>query len=216
MAGGHTHSRLIKSARHKQSARNQLVGYSLNLRIRPSHLDFDERIWTGGWSKSGFEAAAEYHGLLQKLITDKFGEPVITDPAKDGDEEAKIRYEIMNAIPENWIPFIPAHVKDNNREVQLQRAAMPRILDGNPDQPDKIRPRTALLQVGLKDKDPYFIHEEEVPRAGIRVEQSFQRTRWNNGKVFVWFGVRKTTGRGEGSSGLGFDRIVAVKKSDKG
>jgi len=52
MAGGHTHSRLIKSARHKQSARNQLVGYSLNLRIRPSHLDFDERIWTGGWSKS--------------------------------------------------------------------------------------------------------------------------------------------------------------------
>lgn len=168
-----------------------------------------------GWSKSGFEAAAEYHALLQKLITDKFGEPVITDPAKDGDEEAKIRYEIMNTIPENWIPFIPAHVKDNNREVQLQRAAMPRILDGNPDQPDKIRPRTALLQVGLKDKAPYFIHEEEVPRAGIRVEQSFQRTRWNNGKVFIWFGVRKTTGRGEGSSGLGFDRIVAIKKTDK-
>lgn len=168
-----------------------------------------------GWSKSGFEAAGEYHGLLQKLITDKFGEAEAPSPAKDGDEEAKIRYDIMNAIPENWIPFIPAHVKDSNREVQLQRAAMPRILEGNPDKPDKIRPRTALLQVGLADKLPYFIHEEEVPRSGIRVEQSFQRTRWNNGKVFVWFGVRKTTGRGGGSSGLGFDRIVATKKDDR-
>jgi len=161
-------------------------------------------------SKSGFEAAAEYHGLLQKIITDKFGLPAPPDPVADGDEEAKIRYEVMNSIPENWIPFIPAHVADSNREVQLQRAAMPRILDGDPnDKPDKIRPRTSLLQQGLAAKAPYFIHEEEVPRAGIRVEQSFQRTRWNGGKVFVWFGLRKTTGRGEGSSGLGFDRIVS-------
>lgn len=162
----------------------------------------------GGWSKSGFEAAAEYHALLQKLITDKFGPPVFGTPVKDGEEEAKIRYEIMNTIPENWIPFIPAHVKDSNREVQLQRAAMPRILDGDPGKPEKIRPRTSLLQVGLKNKDPYFVHEEEVPRSGIRVLQTFKRTRWRNGKVFVWLGVRKTSGRGEGSSGLGFDRIV--------
>ena len=117
----------------------------------------------------------------------------------------------MNTIPENWIPFIPAHVKDSNREVQLQRAAMPRILEGNPLKPDKIRPRTALLQEGLTDKAAYFIHEEEVPRSGIRVEQSFQRTRWNGGKVFVWFGLHKTTGRGEGSSGLGFDMILNKK-----
>ncbi len=131
---------------------------------------------------------------------------------KDGDEEAKIRYEIMNSIPENWIPFIPVHMKDNNREVQLQRAAMPRVVDHvRIPKPDKIRPRTSLLQFGLADKDPYFIYEEEVPRSGVRVEQSFQRTRWSNGKVFVWFGVRKTTGRGEGSSGLCFDRIVSRK-----
>jgi hypothetical protein len=165
----------------------------------------------GGTSKSGFEASAEYHGLLQKLITDQFGEPAIPVPVADGDEEAKIRYEIMNSIPENWIPFIPAHVKDSNRDVQLQRAAMPRILEGNPAKPDKIRPRTSLLQEGLAEKAPYFIHEEEVPRQGIRVEQSFQRTRWNGGKVFVWYGLRKTTGRGEGSSGLGFDMILSKK-----
>src|SRR6266850_4693575 len=124
-----------------------------------------------GWSKSGFEAAAEYHGLLQKLITDSVVVVAPEPPVKDGDEEARIRYEVMNTIPENWIPFIPAHVKDSNREVQLQRAAMPRILEGSPDKPDKIRPRTALLQEGLADKNSYFIHEEEVPRSGIRVTQ---------------------------------------------
>jgi hypothetical protein len=170
----------------------------------------------GGMSKSGFEAAAEYHNLLQKLITDEIGEVIVPPPLKDGDEEAKIRYEIMNTIPENWIPFIPVHIENNNREVQLQRAAMPRLIDNVPiPKPDKIRPRTSLLQVGLADKDPYFIHEEEVPRSGIRVEQSFHRTRWSNGKVFVWYGAHKTTGRGEGSSGLGFDRILAKQENKK-
>ncbi len=163
-----------------------------------------------GSAKSGFEAATEYHGYLQKLIDDTVIASPPALPVKDGEEEAKIRYEIMNTIPENWIPFIPTHVEGSNREVQLQRAAMPRILENNPDNtPDKIRPRTSLLQEGLAKRAPYFIHEEEIPRSGIRVEQSYQRTRWSNGKVFVWFGVRKTTGRGEGSSGLGFDRILS-------
>jgi len=57
------------------------------------------------------------------------------------------------------------------------------FLEGNPDKPDKTRPRTALLQVGLADKLPYFIHEGEVPRSGIRVEQSYQRTRWSTGSA---------------------------------
>jgi hypothetical protein len=162
-----------------------------------------------GGAKSGFEAASEYHGFLQKLIDDSGVFPPVPPPVKDGDEEAKIRYEVMNAIPENWIPFIPAHLKDSNHEIQIQRAAMPRLLNNTNARPDKIRPRTSLLQPGLADRKPYFIFEEEVPRSGIRVEQSFQRTRWNGGKVFVWFGVRKTTGRGEGDSGLGFDTILA-------
>ncbi|HTI12873.1 MAG TPA: hypothetical protein VL832_30115 [Puia sp.] len=162
-----------------------------------------------GWGKSGFEAAAEFFSLLQKQINDTVVAVPPPMPAADGDEVAKIRYEIMNAVPENWIPFIPAHVTGSNREVQLQRAAMPRILENDPDPtPDKVRPRTSLLQEGLADKLPYFIPEEEVPRSGILVSQSFKRTRWANGKVFVWYGARKTTGRGEGSSGLGFDRIV--------
>jgi hypothetical protein len=161
-----------------------------------------------GDSKPGREAARETLMFFQRDLARRLGEapgPPPTPPA------AKIRYEVMTSVPENWIPFVPVHVDGNKREIQLQRGAMPRILKGDPeDTPQKVHPRTALLRKGL-DQDPqlrYFLHEEEVPRAGVRVTESFQRTRWRDGRVWVWLGVRKQTGRGEGSSGLAFDRIV--------
>lgn len=40
-----------------------------------------------------------------------------------------------------------------------------------------------------------------------------QRTRWPDGRVIVWLGARKQTGRGEGSSGLAFDRLVIAPAS---
>ena len=43
--------------------------------------------------------------------------------------EAKVRYEVMNTLPENWIPFIPVHVPADNREIQLQRASLPRRIE---------------------------------------------------------------------------------------
>jgi hypothetical protein len=120
----------------------------------------------------------------------------------------------MNSVPENWIPFIPVHVSGDNRETQLQRAALPRIFNGDPNPPDKVRPRTALLRGGLDEtpKRAYYLHEEEVPRAGVLVSQAYQRARWRDGRVVVWPGARKQTGRGEGSSGLRFDGLIDAKK----
>lgn len=118
----------------------------------------------------------------------------------------------MSSVPENWIPFIPVHVPGSNREIQLQRAALPRILEGDPNPPVKVQPRTVLLREGLDDAPPqtYFIHQEEVSRAGACLSQAFQRTRWTDGSVFTWLRVRRRTGRGEGSSGLAFDELVDV------
>jgi hypothetical protein len=82
--------------------------------------------------------------------------------------------------------------------------------------PPKVPPRTTLVRQGLDDKPQahtYFVHEEEVPRDGIRVTQRFRRTRWTNGQVYVWIGTRKQTGRGERSSGLAFDTIVPAKSN---
>ena len=162
-----------------------------------------------GNSKSGSEAAIEIHNFYQGLIP----KPLAINPAVTKINDPKISYLAMTSVPEQWIPFVPVHLKNDTRrrDIQLQRAAMPRILEGDPSKPRKLRPRTVLMQSGLNTKDPYFIHEEEVPRAGVRVTQSFQRTRWHNGETFVWLGVRKQTGRGQGSSGLAFDKIVDVK-----
>ena len=119
----------------------------------------------------------------------------------------------MTSVPEHWIPMLPAHVEGSNREVQLQRGAMLRIMTGDPSPtPDAVRPRSWLLRPGL-DADPatgFVVHEEEVTRAGTRVTLSYQRTRWRDGRVWVWLGARKLTGRGEGSSGLAFDQIIDV------
>jgi len=120
---------------------------------------------------------------------------------------------VVNSVPEQWIPLLPVHLDDNKREIQLQRAAMPRILEGAPKIPKKIEPRTSLLREGLDEetKMPYFIHEEEVSRAGIKVQKSFQRTRWYDGKVYNWLGIRKLVGKGGGGSGLAFDQIIPAQ-----
>jgi hypothetical protein len=186
-----------------------------------------------GISRPGTEAARELLDFLQKPLLDEIARlqarraelEAIPEADRSGtevaelatiatrlaqllppDPKAPIRYQVMNTVPEHWIPFIPVHVDGSAREIQLQRAAMLRILTGDPNPPEKIRPRTSLLRHGLPGT--YFINEEEVPRAGAVVSQSYQRTRWLGGKVFTWFGARKQTGRGEGSSGLAFDRIV--------
>lgn len=169
-----------------------------------------------GEPKPGLEAAYETRTFFEHDLERQLGRPPRPVPPAEG---AKIRYKVMSSVPENWIPMIPVHVAGDNRETQLQRAAMLRIIECDPNlhppPPVPVRPRTTLMRQGL-DQDVttgYLVHEEEVPRAGVRVTESFQRTRWLNGRVFVWIGRRKQIGRGEGSSGLAFDRIVDVKPS---
>jgi hypothetical protein len=160
-----------------------------------------------GYGRRGKEAALETHSYFEKLVNAVALTPV--------EYKAPVSYLAMTNVPENWIPFVPVHKENSNREIQLQRASMLRFIEGDdPDRPDKIRPKTTLMREGLdtNPKSPYYLHEEEIPRAGIRLTQAFQRTRWTNGEVFVWLGVQKTTGRGEGSSGLAFDQIKDVKQ----
>lgn len=163
-----------------------------------------------GKGKSGKEAGQEFKNKLQRLKNE--GAP----PPEAIEYKADLRYQIMNSVPEQWIPFIPVHIEESNREIQLQRASMPRILENDTVPPKKIEPRTSLLRHGLDLETPttYFIHEEEIPREGIRVHKSFQRTRWTNGEVYTWYGIKKEVGRGEGRSGLAFDQLITTKKED--
>jgi hypothetical protein len=71
-----------------------------------------------------------------------------------------------------------------------------------------VRPRTTLLREGLDANQPYFINEEEVPRAGTRLSLAYNRTRARGGRPIVWLSIRRGTGRGERSSGLAFDLLT--------
>jgi hypothetical protein len=118
-----------------------------------------------------------------------------TEALVGNDENAKIRYVLGTTVPKNWIPFIAVHAEGSVSEIRLQRA---RMVGGDP-------PRGLLLR---EPRSPYFVEEEEFPRAGVFVERSWQRARWLDGRTFVWVGRRKTAGRGEGWSQLVFDQIV--------
>ena len=119
----------------------------------------------------------------------------------------------MSGVPEHWIPFVPVHVAGANREIQLQRAALPRLIEGDRGPVERVRAADGAVARGLDARRgrPYFLHEEEVPRAGVRVIQALpahalaRRPRRSCGSARA-----RGTGRGEGSSGLRFDQLADV------
>lgn len=161
-----------------------------------------------GSSRRGREVALELHARYQNAV-------VPTEPAPIFENNAKISYQLMTSVAEHWIPFIPVHMENDNREIQLQRAAMPRLLEGEEGlTPQKIKPRSRILREGLDQPAPdaYIIAEEEISRSGTVVETRWQRCRWLDGRVVTWLGHQRKTGRGEASSGLAFDTIRPRKR----
>ena len=156
-----------------------------------------------GSTRPGLEAARETRAYFQRTILP------VTPPVPS----APLRYDVMSDVAENWIPFVAARKSGSDRQTLLQRGSMLRLIDGDADRPRRITPRTPTLREGLEadPQRPYFLAEEEVPRAGAWVSRSFQRTRWRFGRTVVWIGMRKRAGRGEGSSGLTFDSLVPQK-----
>jgi hypothetical protein len=155
-----------------------------------------------GVGRSGKDEARETRQFYERLVA--------AGPPTSITYRAPIAYRAMTSVPEHFIPFVPVHVPGSVREIQLQRSRMLRVIEGDPLPPEKVPPRTTLMREGLdlSPKLPYFIHEEEVQRAGTRLTQGFRRARWTGGQAYVWLGVQKRTGRGERRSGLAFDTLA--------
>ena len=159
-------------------------------------------IVSGG--RNGSEAATDLERFLLAKTTP-------SPETNNVDTDAMIEYKLGTQVPENWIPFIPVHNPGSNRDIRLQRAAMPRLIPGASDKP--VEPRGTILHSGLDEtpRQPYFFHDEEVSKAGVQITRTYQRVRWWDGKIYTWLGRRKSTGKGQGSSGLEFDRIAPVE-----
>jgi hypothetical protein len=112
-----------------------------------------------------------------------------------------LRYRLSTEIPDYWIPLMPARVGEGLR---LKRGAVLKT-DGLPE------PIHSMGRILTPDSGRQLeLFEEEVPREGVRVTRNYQYTRWFDGSTHLWIGRRKQIGRGEGSSGLGFDVLGNV------
>ncbi len=141
------------------------------------------------WAVETIAPSAAQTGIEMKTTTPESNEP--------NENPVGLIYKLGNIVPENWTPFLPVRI-NNTAQTRLQRAQMPGSLP----------PKGQILQDTKLREKPYFIREEEVNRAGIVVERSWQRTRWLNGKTFTWIGRRKSSGRIENTSNLRWDWVL--------
>jgi hypothetical protein len=85
--------------------------------------------------------------------------------------------------------------------------------DENKLQGFMFHPRGEILRLtpgdpaSLTTTDFLRLEEEEVPREGIELKRAFNYARDASGRALLWIGRSKTTGRGEGASGLKFDVV---------
>lgn len=135
------------------------------------------------------DAGGSFDNKFRSLTIDSNFDPV--------GEDAKIRYVAGTSVPENMIPFISVHRDGAKTETRFQRARLPGSVG-------------AQGRFLTENKPVYFIEEEEIPKSGVIIERNFQRTRWLNGKTFLWVGRRKKIGRENTDSKLRFDQIDQI------
>lgn len=128
---------------------------------------------------------------------------------------AELIYRVSTSVPEHWLPLVPVPKDDRPRAefgIELERRAMVRYLDAGGIEP--IYPHGILLRTDLSkkpaDEPAQRLQDEEVPRDGVVVTRKAQFARWIGGERLHWVGRSKTTGKGEGASGLRHD--IRVRK----
>lgn len=105
--------------------------------------------------------------------------------------------ELWTAAPDNWVPLVPVRLGERGG-MMLQRGRMPTAGGAGT--------RGARGEI-LEPRRRFLLHEDEIPREGLRVIRHYQQARTSSGGLYTWIGRRKGPGRGEGASGLEFDRL---------
>jgi hypothetical protein len=141
---------------------------------------------------------------IERVVEGPAGEPV--DRARElrappalappNVDRATLRWELGTTVPSYWYPLVTDPADPSVFELQLMGAAPPGDL-----------PQGTLLRLGMR------IATAAVPREGARLRREFVSARGANGSSAVWSRRRANIGRGEGSSGLAFDRATPVPPS---
>jgi hypothetical protein len=122
----------------------------------------------------------------------------VTDP-----DAPPLEYRLESKVPLNWIPLVGVPIAGKAPAIQLQKARVLRPGVAATDPPRAVPPVGKVLK-----PEPYLLPEEEVPRAGLRVERVVFRSRWTDGSAHLWVARRRKGGAGETQSGLRFDSAL--------
>jgi hypothetical protein len=146
---------------------------------------------------------------VEATIADDAGRPVdrlaqwAARPLPEPEPLAVPRYRVDTRVPDHWFPLAPEQL-ENHRSIKLRLVPLARRVAGNADPPPTLP--SGVLLAGA-DEGRRWLYEEEVPRAGARVVRTHQYARWHDGSIQTWTARRKTSGGGEGSSGLRYDVV---------
>jgi hypothetical protein len=154
-----------------------------------------------GW---GVERVVEGADGRPRNRSIEYGSRLTAAPTPELQSPAELVYILQTMVPDHWIPLVPVRDPSGTAAVVLQRGAL-LTQDG------AMRPITAQGVLLAPDVSPWFFHEEEVPRAGLRVRRIPAIARWVNGALYAWTSRQVGPGGGEGSSGLRFDITVPPK-----
>jgi hypothetical protein len=136
----------------------------------------------------------------------EYGTRLSAAPTPSLPSPADLVYILQTTVPDHWIPLVPVHDPGGSSAIMLQRGSL-LTQDGTE------RPITAQGVLLEPQVSPWYFHEKEVPRAGVRIRRIPTVARWLDGASYSWVSRRSGTGGGEGSSGLRFD-IAAPPQED--
>jgi hypothetical protein len=127
--------------------------------------------------------------------------PDRTSAEHSGPAQAPPRYRLSSRVPDHWIPLLPLQTRAADGKV------ISRLRRGAVLQPDGSQRVHTARSDALAASGDLLLFDEEVPREGQHLTRRRVVARWIDGSTWLWTAYRKEIGRGEGSSGLVFDRL---------
>ncbi|QNU68629.1 hypothetical protein EHE19_009635 [Ruminiclostridium herbifermentans] len=135
-----------------------------------------------------FDRNRNYTSNKSKAVTDK------DKHNSNSYTEKLLEYKLVSEIPQHFFPLVP--------KAPITPASKPEHIYQMLLMSSDLKPFGEILN----SSDDINISQEEIPAEGIEVTRNYMVTRCDDGKTLLCRIKQKKTGRGEGSSGLEYDK----------
>jgi len=106
-----------------------------------------------------------------------------------------LHYQLQTPVPPAWYPFLPK--ESGGSLVDFVAATIP----------DSSNQPWGRIVPSLQASGSAGIPEQAIPRAGLRLQRIYCRTRWNDGATYLWIARGRQLGSRGPASGLKYDFV---------